>query len=82
MRAILALLLIALPLSAAKKPTTAQLQAQVKRLVFERTGDWLRLMIIPILLCPWPVQLPARSEKHQNRHLRLGQDARLSQCPT
>lgn len=36
MRAILALLLIALPLAAAKKPTPAQLQAQVKKLTEER----------------------------------------------
>jgi len=44
MRAILALLLlIALPLSAAKKPTTAQLQAQVKRLTDECDGLKLRL---------------------------------------
>lgn len=43
MRVILALLLIALPLSAAKKPTTAQLQAQVKRLSDECDGLKLRL---------------------------------------
>ncbi len=43
MRAILALMLIALPLSAAKKPTTAQLQAQVKRLTDECDGLKLRL---------------------------------------
>jgi FtsZ-binding cell division protein ZapB len=36
MRIALALLLIALPLGAAKKPTAAQLQAQVKRLTEER----------------------------------------------
>jgi len=36
MRIALALLLIALPLAAAKKPTAAQLQAQVKRLTEER----------------------------------------------
>ena len=36
MRISLSLLLIALPLAAAKKPTTAQLQAQVKRLTEER----------------------------------------------
>ncbi len=36
MRIILTLLLIALPLAAAKKPTSAQLQAQVKRLTEER----------------------------------------------
>ena len=38
MRAVLALLLIALPLSAAaaKKPTAAQLEAQVKTLTAER----------------------------------------------
>lgn len=43
MRTILTLLLIALPLSAAKKPTTAQLQAQVKRLTDECDGLKLRL---------------------------------------
>ena len=43
MRAILALLLIALPLAAAKKPTPAQLQAQVKRLTDECDGLKLRL---------------------------------------
>jgi hypothetical protein len=43
MRTILALLLIALPLAAAKKPTTAQLQAQVKRLTDECEGLKLRL---------------------------------------
>lgn len=36
MRIAIALLLITLPLAAAKKPTTAQLQAQVKRLTEER----------------------------------------------
>jgi len=36
MRIALSLLLIALPLAAAKKPTTAQLQVQVKRLTDER----------------------------------------------
>lgn len=36
MRTLLALLLIAMPLGAAKKPTTAQLEAQVKRLTVER----------------------------------------------
>jgi hypothetical protein len=36
MRIVIALLLIALPLAAAKKPTPAQLQAQVKRLTEER----------------------------------------------
>jgi Tfp pilus assembly protein PilN len=36
MRVVLALLLLALPLAAAKKPTAAQLQAQVKRLTEER----------------------------------------------
>jgi hypothetical protein len=36
MRIALSLLLIALPLAAAKKPTTAQLQAQVQRLTEER----------------------------------------------
>ncbi|MFN7959236.1 MAG: hypothetical protein U0P46_13060 [Holophagaceae bacterium] len=36
MRVALSLLLIALPLAAAKKPTAAQLQAQVKRLTEER----------------------------------------------
>jgi len=36
MRIALSLLLIALPLAAAKKPTTAQLQTQVKRLTEER----------------------------------------------
>jgi hypothetical protein len=43
MRTILALLLIALPLAAAKKPSTAQLQAQVKRLTDECDGLKLRL---------------------------------------
>ena len=43
MRTILALLLIALPLAAAKKPTPAQLQAQVKRLTDECDGLKLRL---------------------------------------
>src|SRR5664279_4282175 len=43
MRTILALLLIALPVTAAKKPTTAQLQAQVKRLTDECDGLKLRL---------------------------------------
>jgi hypothetical protein len=43
MRTILALLLIALPLAAAKKPTPAQLQAQVKRLTDECEGLKLRL---------------------------------------
>ena len=36
MRIALSLLLIALPLAAAKKPTAAQLQTQVKRLTEER----------------------------------------------
>ena len=36
MRIALSLLLMALPLAAAKKPTPAQLQAQVKRLTEER----------------------------------------------
>jgi hypothetical protein len=36
MRIVLSLLLIAMPLAAAKKPTAAQLQAQVKRLTEER----------------------------------------------
>ncbi len=43
MRIALSLLLIALPLTAAKKPTAAQLQAQVKRLTEERDDLKLRL---------------------------------------
>ena len=43
MRTILTLLLIAMPLSAAKKPTTAQLEVQVKRLTEEREGLKQRL---------------------------------------
>lgn len=43
MRIALSLLLIALPLTAAKRPTTAQLQAQVKRLTEERDDLKLRL---------------------------------------
>jgi hypothetical protein len=44
MRLALSLLLIALPLAAAKKPTTAQLQAQVKHLTEERDGLKQRLV--------------------------------------
>ena len=43
MRTLLALLLIALPVAAAKKPTPAQLQAQVKQLTEERDGLKQRL---------------------------------------
>lgn len=43
MRIAIALLLITLPLAAAKKPTTAQLQAQVKRLTDERDSLKQRL---------------------------------------
>ena len=43
MRRILALLLIALPLAAAKKPTVAQFEVQVKRLTEERDDQKLRL---------------------------------------
>ena len=43
MRTVLTLLLIAMPLSAAKKPTTAQFEAQVKRLTEERDGLKQRL---------------------------------------
>ena len=43
MRTILTLLLIAMPLSAAKKPTPAQLEVQVKRLTEEREGMKQRL---------------------------------------
>ncbi len=43
MRTVLALLLIAMPLSAAKKPTTAQLEVQVKRLTEERDSLKQRL---------------------------------------
>lgn len=43
MRIVLALLLTALPLAAAKKPTAAQLEAQVRRLTEERDGLKQRL---------------------------------------
>jgi hypothetical protein len=43
MRIVLALLLIAVPLAAAKKPTPAQLEAQVRRLTEERDGLKQRL---------------------------------------
>lgn len=43
MRIVLALLLTALPLAAAKKPTPAQLQAQIRRLTEERDGLRQRL---------------------------------------
>ncbi|WP_291271079.1 hypothetical protein [Geothrix sp.] len=43
MRIVLALLLIAVPLAAARKPTPAQLEAQVRRLTEERDGLKQRL---------------------------------------
>jgi hypothetical protein len=49
MRVALSLLLIALPLVAAKKPTAAQLQVQVKRLTEERDNLKLRLAATEVL---------------------------------
>ena len=49
MRVALSLLLIALPLTAAKKPTAAQLQTQVKRLTEERDNLKLRLAATEVL---------------------------------
>ncbi len=49
MRVALSLLLIALPLVAAKKPTAAQLQIQVKRLTEERDNLKLRLAATEVL---------------------------------
>jgi len=49
MRIALSLLLIAMPLAAAKKPTAAQLQAQVKRLTEERDDLKQRLAATEVL---------------------------------
>ena len=49
MRIVLSLLLIAMPLAAAKKPTAAQLQVQVKRLTEERDDLKQRLAATEVL---------------------------------